>query len=255
MSSASYLFRPANLFFVLFAILIPFLLWGQEATVGEPSNSTSLWGMIQQGGWAMYPLGLCSLIMFFLIFYSWKETNRQRFIASDSLDESMQLIAEFRVAEAAEKLQSQNTVLSRVMTKALQRIKPDAPEFNKPKAEATLVEHLDAEENSIGQWVNYLNVVGAVSPMIGLLGTVSGMISAFQTIGQGGMGKPELLASDIGEALITTASGLIIGIPAMIAYFVLKNRLSSQVVATSQVAADLLDELPINVVFEDEHEE
>jgi biopolymer transport protein ExbB len=59
--------------------------------------------------------------------------------------------------------------------------------------------------------------------MIGLLGTVSGMIKAFQTIAAGGMGKPELLAGNIGEALITTAAGLIIAIPAMISYFIFKN--------------------------------
>jgi biopolymer transport protein ExbB len=64
--------------------------------------------------------------------------------------------------------------------------------------------------------------------MVGLLGTVSGMIGAFQTIATGGMGKPELLAGDIGEALITTATGLTIGIPAMVFYFVLKNRLDTR---------------------------
>ena len=60
--------------------------------------------------------------------------------------------------------------------------------------------------------------------MIGLLGTVSGMISAFDTMAAGGMGRPELLAGNIGEALITTATGLVIGIPAMIAYFIMRNR-------------------------------
>lgn len=200
----------------------------------------------------MYPLGLCSLIMFFLIFYSWKETNRQKFIPQGVEIDCLKLLGEFQIVEAVELLRPHDTVLSRVMEKALRRIKVDVPEMNKPKAELTLVELLEAEENSVAQWINYLNVVGAVSPMIGLLGTVSGMISAFQTIGQGGMGKPELLAGDIGEALITTATGLIVGIPAMISYFVLRNRLSSSVVATSQIAGDLLDEIPVNVVFEDE---
>ena len=243
---------PRLLLLVIISLGTQSMLFAQESLEEIPTDNTNLWGMIQQGGWAMYPLGLCSLFMFFLIFYSWRETSRKRFVSTDSYQESAGLIAEFRVDEAVTSLSAEKTVLSRVMTKGLRRIKPDAPEFNKPKAEATLIEHLEAEENSIAQWVNYLNVVGAVSPMIGLLGTVSGMISAFQTIGQGGMGRPELLAGDIGEALITTASGLIVGIPAMLAYFVLKNRLSSAVVATSQVAADLMDELPSNVIFEED---
>ena len=79
--------------------------------------------------------------------------------------------------------------------------------------------------------------------MIGLLGTVSGMIGAFSTISSGGMGRPEMLAGDIGEALITTATGLVIGIPAMIAYFILKNRLGNQMLATAQTANRLIEHL------------
>jgi biopolymer transport protein ExbB len=71
--------------------------------------------------------------------------------------------------------------------------------------------------------INYLSMLGSVSPMLGLLGTVSGMIKAFQNIAMGGMGKPEVLANNIGEALITTAAGLIIAIPAMTFYFIYKN--------------------------------
>ena len=83
-------------------------------------------------------------------------------------------------------------------------------------------------EGNALRWIQYLNVIATIAPMVGLLGTVSGMIGAFQTIATGGMGKPELLAGDIGEALITTATGLTIGIPAMIFYFILRNRLDSR---------------------------
>ncbi len=101
---------------------------------------------------------------------------------------------------------------------------------------------VDGEENS--------------SPMIGLLGTVSGMIGAFATIASGGMGRPELLAGDIGEALITTATGLVIGIPAMIFYFVLRNRLNNIILATTQTATLLIDYLAgeLQVDSEDETE-
>lgn len=230
------------------ALATPTALFAEESASGK----LSLWGMIQQGGWAMYPLGLCSLIMFFLIFHSWRETHPRRFIPSEGIDEALAHLGAFRIQEGIDTLKRSPTVLARIMEKSLRRIKPEAPQVNKPKAEATLIEHLEAEENAIGQWVNYLNVVGSVSPMIGLLGTVSGMISAFQTIGQGGMGRPELLANDIGEALITTAAGLIVGIPAMLSFFIMRNRLTATVVATSQLASDLLDEIPVNVVFEED---
>lgn len=87
---------------------------------------------------------------------------------------------------------------------------------------------MESLEGGIAQWIQYLNVIATVAPMVGLLGTVSGMIGAFQTIAGGGMGKPEKLAGDIGEALITTATGLCIGIPAMIGFFALRNRLDNR---------------------------
>jgi biopolymer transport protein ExbB len=71
--------------------------------------------------------------------------------------------------------------------------------------------------------INFLSIIGGTAPMLGLLGTVSGMIKAFALIAQGNMGDPAKLAGAIGEALITTATGLVIAIPAMISYFLFKN--------------------------------
>jgi len=89
--------------------------------------------------------------------------------------------------------------------------------------------HESVEEASVEQMsklmkpIDYLSIIGASSPMLGLLGTVSGMIKAFNTMGTTGMGKPELLAGNIGEALITTATGLVIAIPAMFFFFYFKK--------------------------------
>lgn len=198
-------------------------------------SSLSLWGLIQQGGWAMYPLGICSLITFFLIAYVWRETQTQRFINRKLNQEIEAFITQGELSNCQSLLKSSNNVLGRALNAGIQQLGKDPQ-----KAENCLLDRLDAEENSIGQWIQYLNVVASVAPMIGLLGTVSGMISAFQTIGRGGMGRPELLAGDIGEALVTTATGLTIGIPAMIAYFILRNRLNSLMLLTGQIGSELL---------------
>jgi biopolymer transport protein ExbB len=198
-------------------------------------TSLSLWGLIQQGGWAMYPLGICSLITFFLIAYAWRETRTQCFINRELNQEIEAFIIQGELANCQSRLKRSNNVLGRALSAGLQQLEKDSQ-----KAENCLLDRLDVEENSIGQWIHYLNVVASVAPMIGLLGTVSGMISAFQTIGRGGMGRPELLAGDIGEALVTTATGLTIGIPAMIAYFILRNRLNSLMLLTSQIGSELL---------------
>ncbi len=229
-------------------------LWADDNAV-VPDGGQNLWDLILQGGWAMWPLGGCSVLMFFILFYCWKETARNRFVPDRLLPGLRQKMQERAITSASELLAAEDTVLSRSLLPAMQKANPQVKDANKEKVETLLVENLEAEENAVGQWVNYLNVVAAVAPMIGLLGTVSGMISAFQTISMGGMGRPELLAGDIGEALITTATGLVVGIPAMISYFVMKNRLGNRMIETLQTASGLIDDLaesdpllsPVNV--------
>ncbi|MFT4901977.1 MAG: biopolymer transport protein ExbB [Lentimonas sp.] len=226
--------KTAQWFTLLF---IPSLAWAETAENGAATaDSLSLWGLIQQGGWAMYPLGACSLAMFFLIFYSWKETSRNKFFNRSQTSAASGALAAGDFEKGRSVVQNCNNLLGRALAPAMAKL-PNNPE----KAENLFIENLEAEENSVSQWVTYLNVVASVAPMIGLLGTVSGMISAFQTIGRGGMGRPELLAGDIGEALITTATGLTIGIPAMIAYFVLRNRLNSAMIATAQAGSEIIE--------------
>ena len=91
--------------------------------------------------------------------------------------------------------------------------------------------------------IDYLSIIGATAPMLGLLGTVSGMIKAFQTIGSKGMGKPQELAGNIGEALVTTATGLIIAIPAMLTYFYFRNNFIKSTATLGRNIGALLDTL------------
>ena len=191
----------------------------------------------------MYPLGLTALFMFFLIFYCWRETGTARFVAPDLSTELGGPLQERDVENAKSICASSNTVVARCLNTALGKARTQKPDANREKVESSFIDNIEAEEGAIGQWINYLNVVAAVAPMIGLLGTVSGMISAFQTIGQVGMGDPSALASDIGEALVTTATGLVIGIPAMVAYFIFRNRLNANILKTVEAGSDFIDEL------------
>ena len=228
---------------ILVFLLSAISLFAQDSVpVEESADTLSLLGLIRQGGWAMYPLGACSMIMFFLIFYSWKETAAKKFYSREQVNISLQALQVGETQKGVRFLETSDALLNRAIIPALKKIHT-GPE----KREALFVENLEAEENNVAQWITYLNVVASVAPMIGLLGTVSGMISAFQTIGRGGMGRPELLAGDIGEALITTATGLVIGIPAMIAYFVLRNRLNAAMIATAQAGTELIEAMTVNV--------
>ena len=223
----------------------PFLALSAQAQDAAPptESATSLFGLLQQGGWAMYPLGITALFMFFLIFYCWRETRSERFVPGAMAQALADALRQRDIGTASNLCAGTNAVLSRCLNAALGKARPEKEDANREKIESTYMDNIEAEDGAIGQWINYLNVVAAVAPMIGLLGTVSGMISAFQTIGQVGMGDPSALASDIGEALVTTATGLVIGIPAMVAYFIFRNRLNTNILKTVEAGGDLIDEL------------
>ena len=121
------------------------------------------------------------------------------------------------------------------------RLKNDLPDKGKVFAETAMSETIDGQETRMGFWLNMISVIAAISPMIGLLGTVSGMIKAFQKIGIGGMGKPEQLAGNIGEALVTTATGLVVGIPAMLAFFIFRGRMDSLLTQVADSLTELVD--------------
>lgn len=177
----------------------------------------------------MYPLGLFCMVMLYLIIHCLLQTRHKACIDAALSDRIGEQLKQDRVEDAAESWQQLNPHQKTASQSLWQKLTETPLSEGRDQLEDLAYEGVHKWEAGVGQWIQYLNVIAATAPMVGLLGTVSGMISAFQTIATGGMGKPELLAGDIGEALITTATGLTIGIPAMIAYFVLKNRLNQRI--------------------------
>ncbi|PIV80484.1 biopolymer transporter ExbB [bacterium CG17_big_fil_post_rev_8_21_14_2_50_64_8] len=90
-----------------------------------------------------------------------------------------------------------------------------------------------------------LETVAAVAPLLGLLGTVLGMIRVFTTISAAGLGNPETLSGGISEAMVTTAAGLIVGIPSLVAYNWLNGRAENIIFELEFYAAKVLDTLRI----------
>src|SRR6202041_3866416 len=91
------------------------------------------------------------------------------------------------------------------------------------------------------RFLSTLGTIAGVSPLLGLLGTVTGIIKSFNAIQAGGMGDPRALSGGIAEALIATAAGLCVAIPALIAYRYLRGRVESFVVDMEKEAIKLTD--------------
>jgi biopolymer transport protein ExbB len=94
--------------------------------------------------------------------------------------------------------------------------------------------------HELERFINALGTIAYIGPLLGLLGTVSGMIQTFSDISAEGVGNPQVLASGISEALVCTASGLIVAIPALIGYRYLRARIEDLVIAMEKEAIKLL---------------
>jgi biopolymer transport protein ExbB len=95
--------------------------------------------------------------------------------------------------------------------------------------------------HELERFMNTLGSIASVSPLLGLLGTVTGIIKAFNAIQAGGMGDPRALSGGIAEALITTAAGLCVAIPALFAYRYLRGRVDRIVIEMEKDAIRIAD--------------
>ena len=231
-------------------------VWAQEPAAPAPAatpetaaapapaaKKMSLWDLIVVGGWAMWPLGFCSLSMVGLAVLNFRQISQKKMIPEAALGQLRVAAKEQNLETMVNVSASTNSLFTNALLAGLRKFNPEDPMGAKPNVEAAIAEAVTREESQAGFWINFLSLVTAISPMLGLLGTVSGMIGAFQKIGSGGMGKPELLAANIGEALITTAAGLIIAIPSMFFYFLFRNLLNRIIQQAELNYSLLLDDL------------
>jgi biopolymer transport protein ExbB len=202
----------------------------------EVPDST-LWGTIKTGGITMVPLGLLAIGTIALTIYGFIFTQEKKMLQPQVIPNIQTSLEALNIQEASNICAGNPCLLTNIMLSGIQRLSDgylDVESMEKAMEEASV------EETAAGlKPINYLSIIAQIAPMLGLLGTVSGMIKAFDKIGKGGMGKPEALAGNIGEAMITTATGLIIGIPAMFFYFFLKGKYLSNVSRLARMLGNL----------------
>jgi biopolymer transport protein ExbB len=114
----------------------------------------------------------------------------------------------------------------------------------KEATEMALIENGQREAQVFKTKNSYLSVIGVVAPMIGLLGTVIGMMGAFAVLGSSGVSDPRKLALSIGEVLMATASGLFLAIPAFIFYYYFRNRTATVVLHADNSLNRLIEDIP-----------
>lgn len=212
-----------------------------DAPVGP--KKTTLMDLIKGGGWAMWPLGTLSFAMIAMATVNFQKINQKKMIPPETLGLLKASAKTQDVQKVYDLASSVPSLFTNALAAGLRKMDPENPAASKSHVEDAIGEAVSREEAQYGFWINFLSLISAVAPMVGLLGTVSGMIGAFQKIGAGGMGKPEVLAGNIGEALITTATGLIIAIPAMFCFFMFRNLLNRIIQIAEGEFSVILDDL------------
>ncbi len=205
------------------------LLTAGRATAQEPPppvvvESTSLLDLYQQGGWTMHLLLIFSVGTVAVAAYCLLQLSAKKMAPKNLVDTLTLTLQRRDVGTAYQSCLTNPCSVTRVLAAALLKVNFERDQANKVSMEEAAAEALDAEETRWTLWVNYLNVFATLAPMLGLFGTVTGMITAFNQL-KSGQSEPADLAGGIGEAMITTAGGLIVGIPAMFFYFFFRNRL------------------------------
>jgi biopolymer transport protein ExbB len=195
--------------------------------VGEIQEKT-LMDLFHSGGPLMYPLLLCSVGTLAVAVYCFLTINGKKMMPPTQVEAIGQYMQKRDAGSAYQLCHSNPNVFANTMASALLKVNFERDLANKTSMEQAAGETLANEETRIMQWVNYLNVFATIGPMLGLLGTVTGMIQSFDAL-SAGKSEPSDLAGGIGEAMTTTATGLIVGIPAMFFYFYFRNLVSMTV--------------------------
>ena len=208
------------------------LLTSAPAEVGTP-----LIEIILQGGWVMIPLGLLSVLAIYLFIERLATLRAAQSDPYQLTDRIRRYIQVSDVRGAIGFCDAQDNPISRILKRGLERLGRPISEIQDAVQAAGKHEAFELEKRT-----DMLASIASIAPMLGFLGTVIGMIEAFQEIQnlQGNV-NPSVLAGGIWEALITTATGLLVGIVAIFFYNFLINRINRQVNNMERSATDFID--------------
>lgn len=147
-------------------------------------------------------------------------------------------MAEGDVVKAMEICQQNPSAMSSIVLAAFQHIEEGFEAIQEAVTAAS-----DLEQEKIQQRLNWISVCGNLGPSLGLLGTVQGMILTFQALASGGAGDASALASSIGQALWTTAGGLIVSIPSITIFYSLRNKANRLILKMTALTMEILNGL------------
>lgn len=207
---------------------------------GEEQSLLDRW--VLDGGFTMIFIGLAVVAFIALAVYNFMNLSKAKFCPSDLQAALMEHMTECRVRSAIELAASHPSYLGRMVAYSFPNIDATQPEtLGRDQVEDAIADFTNNESRKSMQWINYISLIAQASPMLGLTGTVIGMVSAFATLKTAGAADPSQLAGDISVALLTTLWGLFNAIPCILCYFILKNKYNALVAESTHAAEEMLN--------------
>ncbi len=223
-------------FLALLVGLFPALV--DSAFAADTAESWKLLAIFEKGGFMMYPILFSSVLMLGIAIERSYNLRRKNIINSAFL---MSVRDQWDWKDFQKTLRlcnSYDNALSRILKVGLLRVGGKLDEIERA------IEGAGQHEASLmNSNLRVLGAVANITPMMGLLGTVFGMIKAFNVISLSGTGNPGLVASGISEALITTAAGMVVGIPALALYHYFRGKIDRYVFEMEEISFQLVEEL------------
>lgn len=208
----------------------------------DPTEKSLLQTYVLDGGWTMVLIGLAIIALIALSVFNGINLTKAKFCPEDLKAALMDHMSNCRVRSAIELSASHPSYLGRMLAYSLPNIDATRPEdLGRDQIEDAIADFSINENRKSMTWINYISLVAQAAPMLGLTGTVLGMVGAFAILSQTGSADPAVLAEKISVALLTTLWGLFTAIPALICYFIFKNKLNSLVADCHHAAEDLIN--------------
>lgn len=221
---------------------------GQVAADGAAGADTaasveihSVWDFVVKGGPLMIPIGLCSLVALTVIIERMVSLRRRNVLPADFLPGLKKVLGNGNDDrdEALEYCHNNGSPIANLFAAGIKRLGEPVELVEKYIQEAAQREVL-----KLRKYLRVLVAIASTAPLMGILGTTFGMITAFQTVAASSeaLGKAELLAEGIYEAMITTAAGLLVTIPVLFAYHWLSAKIDRLVSEMDQVTVEFVEE-------------
>ena len=198
--------------------------------------SSAMIQFLARGGPIMIPILLCSIIALAIIIERLFSLRVKRIVKGNILREVEELLRDKKLTEANALCRRFSSTITRILQVAILNHDKGKDEIK------TMVEDAGRQEMPVMErYLNLLGTLAAITPLLGLLGTVRGMILAFDVIAAAGVGDPRTLAGGISEALFTTAFGLSVAIPTLVFHGYFVNKVDGLVLEMEKHSLRLLD--------------